>query len=290
VPPSSDPIEFNVWIFPTGKRMHALSHAGAVGMTALIWLVDWKTGAEVGLSLFYLVPVALVSWRTGLLAGLVFAALAGGAWFLADAMAVHPYTHASWIPVWNALIRAGMFAALSVTLARLRAALDQEKRLSRLDPLTGVWNSRAFIEIVEQELARCRRYNRPVSLVFMDVDDFKRVNDSLGHGAGDLVLKSISAAMRDCLREVDSLARLGGDEFAALLPETGAEEADAAVRKILRQAADSAAASGVRVTLSAGVTTCATRYPEADELIGRADALMYGAKGAGKDTLRQEVF
>jgi len=289
VRPSSDPAEFNVWVFPSGKRAHARCHAEAVAAIALIWLVDWKTGAEIGLSLFYLLPVALVSWRTGLLSGLFFAALAGAAWFAADAMAVHPYTHHPAVPIWNAFIRVGIFGALAATLARLRVALEREKRASRTDPLTGVWNSRAFREIVEGEIARCRRYDRPVSLAFIDVDDFKSVNDRLGHATGDLVLQSIAAAMRGCLREVDVVARLGGDEFGVLLPETGAEESVAAVGKLLAQASETVATNRWPVTLSAGVATYLADPPDFDAVIGRADGLMYEAKNAGKNTIRQAV-
>lgn len=287
--PIPDSEELGVWIFAGGARSRALCFAGAAAMIALVWLVDWKTGAEIGLSLFYLVPVALVSWRAGLLPGLVAAALAGAVWFAADAMTVHPYTHHPAIPVWNAFIRVGIFGALAATLARLRVALEREKLASRSDPLTWAWNSRAFREIVEGEIARCRRYPGPLSLAFLDLDDFKRVNDRLGHAAGDLVLRSIAAAMRGCLREVDVVGRLGGDEFGVLLPQTGAEEAMAAVDKLLKRASEMAATNRWPVTLSAGVATYLADPPEVDAVIGRADDLMYEAKHAGKNTIRQAV-
>jgi diguanylate cyclase (GGDEF)-like protein len=289
VRPSSDPAEFNVWIFAAGTRSRSLCFIGAVAMIALVGLVDWITGAEIGLSLFYLVPVALVSWCTGLLPGLVFSAIAGGAWYAADVMAVQPHAHHPAIPIWNAFVRIGIFGALAATLARLRVALELEKRASRSDPLTGVWNSRAFREIVDAEIARCRRYDRPVSLAFVDVDDFKRVNDRMGHATGDLVLQSIAAAMCECLREVDVVARLGGDEFGVLLPETGAQEAVAAVEKLLAQASRTVATNRWPVTLSAGVATYLADPPEVDAVIGRADGLMYEAKSAGKNTIRQAI-
>ena len=126
------------------------------------------------------------------------------------------------------------------------------------------------------ELARCRRYGRPVSVAFIDVDDFKRVNDLLGHGAGDLVLQSICGAMRGCLREVDVVARIGGDEFGVLMPETGPD-------------AEIVEGDGWPVTLSVGVAAYAAAPADVDDAIGRADALMYEAKGAGKNTFRQAV-
>jgi len=276
------------WRIDVGARGRVWSIAAAMAMVALIGLADLVSGADIGLSLFYLLPVALASWYAGVLPGIAVTVVSGIVWYLADVMADHLYPHPA-IALWNAFIRVGMFAAVSISLSRLRAALDREKRLSRSDPLTGAWNSRAFHAIVKEELARCRRYSRPVSLVFLDVDDFKRVNDGLGHAAGDLALQSITKAMGECLREVDTLARLGGDEFAVLLPETGAEDAVATAAKILRRAAEDAAESGFRVTLSAGVATCAASYPGADELIGRADELMYRAKAAGKNTLQQIV-
>ena len=270
------------------RRVQIPCLAAATSVVALIGIVDWVTGDEIGLSLFYLIPVAAAAWCVGLAAGVSFSVISAVVWYAADAFSGHAYSHPA-IPVWNAFIRLGMFAALAVSLDRLHEALVREKRLSRSDPLTGVWNSRAFREMMGAELARCRRYGRPVSVAFIDVDDFKRVNDLLGHGAGDLVLQSICGAMRGCLREVDVVARIGGDEFGVLMPETGPDEAASAVRKIIARAAEIVEGDGWPVTLSVGVASYAAAPADVDDAIGRADALMYEAKGAGKNTFRQAV-
>lgn len=115
---------------------------------------------------------------------------------------------------------------------QLEAALIKEQELARIDPLTHVSNRRAFYELAEIEIVRARRNGCPLSVAYMDVDNFKFVNDDLGHATGDLVLVTIASTLRSELRASDIVARLGGDEFAILLPETDAESAQAVLDKL----------------------------------------------------------
>jgi diguanylate cyclase (GGDEF)-like protein len=123
----------------------------------------------------------------------------------------------------------------------------------------------------------------------MDVDDFKLVNDRLGHSTGDRLLRTVAETLKEHSREVDVVARLGGDEFAVLMPETGERAARVAVARLRRRLLESSRAEGWPVTFSFGVVTWAAPPPSVDEMLRAADELMYAAKREGKDGVRHEV-
>ncbi|MBU1156300.1 MAG: GGDEF domain-containing protein, partial [Proteobacteria bacterium] len=153
------------------------------------------------------------------------------------------------------------------------------------DGLTGVLNRRRFMELSRQEVARSHRYGGALSLIMLDVDHFKAVNDSYGHEVGDEVLVSLSKVCRQVLRQVDLFGRVGGEEFMALLPETGLEGA-AMVAERLREALDTHAVSAskpeVRVTISLGVAQLSPETRLSD-LMRLADDAMYRAKQNGRN-------
>ncbi|MBT0669112.1 diguanylate cyclase [Novosphingobium profundi] len=158
------------------------------------------------------------------------------------------------------------------------------------DYLTGLLNRRAFTVRAEAEIQRSRRYARPVSVVLVDVDHFKRVNDSLGHLAGDTVLVTLSRTMEAQARREDVIARLGGEEFAILLPETGLAEACEMAERLRQAVAAEPILAGEeprQITISAGVAEIdldgARPYVSA---MSNADKMLYRAKDAGRDTVR----
>jgi diguanylate cyclase (GGDEF)-like protein len=182
--------------------------------------------------------------------------------------------------------------ALEQSLAHNAALLDELKakselleRQSREDALTGLANRRCFDERLLAEIDRARRYRHPLSLVLVDLDHFKRVNDSAGHAAGDEVLRLVAGIMRTQLRGSDLPARLGGEEFALLLPEQDGEGARRAA-ELLRGAVAvhdySGIHAGLRVTLSAGIATWQPGQ-SSDDLIRHADQALYRAKDEGRD-------
>lgn len=166
---------------------------------------------------------------------------------------------------------------------RLRAEMA---RLATLDPLTGVFNRRAFIDLAERELARGEREGAPASVLMLDVDHFKSINDRFGHAAGDAVLRGFAQATRDCLRRADILARYGGEEFCVLLPGTALEEALAVAERIRRAVADAPVEHGgqrVAYSISAGLADTPTCGRDLDRLLTFADRALYAAKDAGRD-------
>lgn len=184
----------------------------------------------------------------------------------------------------------------AVALALSQHALQEERRHkeiaqihARTDYLTGVFNRRHFVELVDQEVDRAVRHQEPLSLMMMDIDHFKSVNDNWGHHGGDLVLKRVTDIIRETLREVDVLGRMGGEEFAALLVGTSGEQAlDIAQR--IRTAIENAITpmpkgQAVRVTLSLGITELRSGDLSLDALINRADQALYRAKQSGRNTV-----
>ena len=168
-----------------------------------------------------------------------------------------------------------------------RKGLERElRRLATIDPLTGTPNRRHFSSLANQEMEHAHRYGLPLSAIMLDVDHFKKVNDSWGHAIGDEVLKRVTEAMGAQLREIDVLGRMGGEEFAVLLPRTPldgaallAERLRAAVAAIRLPLAE----GGLRTTISLGVASRRDGEAQFDHLLGRADRAMYQSKQAGRN-------
>ena len=169
-------------------------------------------------------------------------------------------------------------------LAHVRVGVRtvKDRRLALYDPLTELFNRRAFDTMLEREIAEWSRYQRPLSLVMLDLDHFKKVNDTHGHDAGDAVLKDLAALLRDSCRPSDVACRWGGEEFVWLMPETDLADAQLAAER-LRAAIESHAFQGAgRMTASFGVTS-AIEDDTAQPLIKRADEALYAAKEGGRN-------
>ena len=163
------------------------------------------------------------------------------------------------------------------------ARLEAERKLARCDALTGLGNRRAFYERAEAERKRAARYDRPLSVAYIDFDNFKQVNDTSGHEAGDQLLVSVAGILEKNLRAEDFAARLGGDEFAVLLPETGHAAAAFAINKLHRLLTAAMKEKNSLVTFSIGLVTY-ERAPENTELmVQKADEMMYMVKRQGKN-------
>jgi diguanylate cyclase (GGDEF)-like protein/PAS domain S-box-containing protein len=174
-------------------------------------------------------------------------------------------------------------AAIAIENARL---FEQVQRLAVTDPLTNIHNRRHFFEVAHREMERARRYQSPLSLIMIDIDRFKEVNDTHGHLIGDMVLRQIADRLKTQLREIDLLCRYGGEEFVILLPDT-ALEAAYQVAERLRQAIveKPIQADGylVQVTTSLGVAFMGDECKQIDDLIRYADQALYQAKSAGRN-------
>jgi diguanylate cyclase (GGDEF)-like protein len=179
----------------------------------------------------------------------------------------------------DSLVQSVAHAALALRNVRL---LDEVERLATRDELTGLPNRRLFEETLVLEVGRHRRTGAPLSLVALDVDHFKRINDTLGHPTGDAVLRAVGGALRAGTKAYDLPARCGGDEFLVLLPGCGSADA-LGVADRLRRVASAAVQPGLTVTVSAGTATVPNDADDGAGLVRVADAALYNAKRAGRD-------
>ncbi len=265
-----------------------LLSAGAAAVAG-IGVVDYATGPEWSWLVFYLAPIAAVTWFGGKARGCAVAALSALVWVLADLIAGHP--ESSWtIRLWNGFIGTAFFITVPLVLAALRDALVREQSLARTDALTGTANTRAFTELADLEIRRARRYATPFALAYLDVDEFKQINDALGHSAGNAMLQTVAAALSRGVRETDHVARMGGDEFALLVTDANEAEARRVVQRVLAEVALAMNGARYTATFSMGVAVFVTPPATVDELIARADELMYEVKRGGKNAVRYRVF
>lgn len=171
-----------------------------------------------------------------------------------------------------------------------KAALELEKRLSRNDALTGLANRRSFYETAEKERKRAARYQRPLSVAYIDLDNFKQVNDTSGHQVGDQVLVRVAQVLSNNIRSECLPARLGGDEFALLMPEADYSAANIVARKMHSLLTEAMQVEHWPVTLSIGVATYNRAPGSTDQMLQAADELMYKVKNEGKGFIAASII
>lgn len=251
--------------------------------------LDYLTGFEFSFSLFYLFPVALAAWYTDKRSALILACLCAIIWYVSNDFAGQVYTQV-YIGYWNMAIRLGFFVIVSIIMIKMKEALEREKELSNLDANTGLMNSRSFYQMASAELLRAKRYKRPFTLAYIDIDGFKGINDRLGHMSGDMVLKAVADTLRTHLRNTDLIARMGGDEFVALLPETEYISGSVVISKLQTHLLKTMERHHWNVTFSIGVVTYYKYDMSLKEVLQQADKMMYIAKEEGKDTIRFDTL
>lgn len=258
--------------------------------TVLLGLFDYYTdtrfGPEYTLELFYLLPVAFVAWFAGRKAAIAIALTCTASKILVQGFFPEPLS----LMLWRNGSAFGFFLVVGLLLAKMRELLNYERILSRLDHLTGAFNRRAFLEVTTNEIFRLDRHGPPFTIAYIDLDNFKEINDTYDHSTGDRLLRTVVSTITRHLRRTDTVARLGGDEFAILFTNTGEQEARVAVRKIREQLQLSVKELQLAVTFSIGVLTCNSAPETVDEIISLADNLMYTVKKSGKDGVRHAVY
>ncbi|UCD80043.1 MAG: diguanylate cyclase [Desulfobacterales bacterium] len=261
----------------------------AISAALLLGLLDHITGYELSFAVFYVVPIAVVSWYVGRVPGLVFCGLSTAIWLIVDLASANTYSHPT-IPFWNAAVRLGFFIMISLLLSTLHTRLIMEQRAAQTDGLTNLLNGRAFREGARKLFDLCRRIGRPATLAYIDLDNFKAVNDSLGHTEGDSVLKLVGTILAKSVRNTDLVGRLGGDEFAVILPDTNLSQAQTVIAKIHEKLTEEVGAHNWRIGFSIGVAVLAKPPSSVDEAIKLADNLMYDVKKVGKNSIVYREF
>ena len=255
----------------------------------LIVVTDYVTTYELTLTPFYLFVVLLVTWNCGWRWGLCFCVLSFGAPLIIGGIEGLPYSEPKYFYIDNANRLISYLVALSLT-SQLKSQHEHERDSARLDYLTGLANPKGFYETFTIEIARHRRECKPMSVAYLDCDNFKQVNDRHGHKEGDRLLEMIAQTLKANLRKTDVPGRLGGDEFVIVLSNVDKEHAVAALNKLRRELDLAMAKHDWPVTFSIGLGIFLDVPASEDEIISFTDKLMYQVKSGGKNDLRTAIF
>lgn len=260
----------------------------AFGLFFLDEYIDSLVGPQVNISFFHLIPIFLIVWNSGFWAGTaysVFCTIVIG--WVETIQGGHAFTGPL---LFNACANLVFYASFSLVLDKLNKNLEVITRMAERDGLTGLLNFNAFIQKAERALDGAIIRKEPVTVAYFDVDNFKKINDSLGHREGDEVLRMVGKAPLALLRETDLFGRVGGDEFVILLPGLSPEQAGKKLSEIFELLGRSLWEKQKTVTFSLGAVTFLPPPPNCKNAIHEADQLMYQAKRNGKNRLLHNVM
>lgn len=254
-------------------------------LVGLIGFFDYLTGNEITFSLFYLLPIVLATLAVNQKAGLLISFLSALTLLGAEIAGGQVYSDPI-IYFLNTMIRTVFYFFVTYLVAALHKSQIEERLAARTDFVTGAINARFFNELLQMEIDRIRRYPHPITVVYIDIDNFKLVNDLYGHQIGDEVLRDIVNELKSQLRKTDIVARVGGDEFILMLPSTRQDEAEIVLAKVRRNLQEAMKRRNWPVTFSMGVVTCVAPPYSSQQLIQMADELMYEVKNDMKNGIR----
>ncbi len=267
------------------NRVHAsLVTAGCLAVVAGIWIADTVAGEDLRFGFLYMFPLAASAWWGTRRTALVCATAASIALFTNDlTLRASPTLLAT---IWNEFTRITTFFAITLLISsvrhsaeRLRTESERAFRLAVTDPLTGLYNRYYLNEQLERIHPAAARHHRPYALLALDLDGFKRINDTAGHATGDAALVAFAAQLKLAVRGDDITVRTGGDEFMVLLPEANVADAVALAERLQTEIRASKGPTLVR-GLSAGAVAWVP-YSTPAGLIAEADRLVYDSKRAG---------
>ncbi|MCW8928784.1 MAG: GGDEF domain-containing protein [Gammaproteobacteria bacterium] len=260
-----------------------------IAATVLLGFVDYSTGPELSFSVFYTGPIMLTVWYGRGKKGLIIVFLSALIWMIVDIIVTQTYSNPL-IPIWNTLARLGFFLIILNLLLAVKNKLILEESLADTDPLTGLANRRYLMEQLEIEYSRVNRYPEPFTIAYLDLDNFKYVNDTLGHDIGDILLETVASYLKENTRSMDTPARLGGDEFAILLPYLGDKSAIPLLNEMHKKLLELMKDNDWPVTFSIGAITYNKTMPTTRDMIKAVDDLMYEVKKSGKNNIRHRVW
>ncbi len=260
-------------------------YINSIIMIGLAGLLDYFTGPEIAFSIFYLIPVMSSAWLTKRNFAIVISFLSAITWMIAEITSGRFYSHIA-IHFWNTVTMLIFFLIVTLLLERLKTKLNNEQVLSRIDYLTGAMNPRSFYEYMNTEVERFKRYKHPFTIAYIDIDNFKKINDKFGHPVGDDILRIFTNTLKNNLRKIDVVARLGGDEFVIFLPETDNKAAKIVIEKVKKSFNQNNNLKDYSITSSIGVLTCKSNLPSLDKIMKSVDSLMYSVKKRGKNGIK----
>ncbi len=261
-------------------------------VVSIVFGIGWirfLTGPEFAFSLFYLFPIIVFTWRKGLFGGILISLLSAISWLIGDLYMVDRFSRPH-VPFFNVSFRLAVFLFIVFLIVRYKRIMESLKTQAMMDPLTGITNRRAFFQLAKTEIDRSRRYDNPFSVLVLDIDDFKQINDQFGHHTGDDLLITVGETIKQHVRAIDIVSRFGGDEFVILLIKTNRDAAFRIAQKIRQQLLYTMQKHHWPVTFSMGLVTFLFAPETVDETIKVADELMYQVKNNGKDDVKHMVM
>ncbi len=259
------------------------------GGLVVIGYVDYLTGNQLMLSVFYLLPISLAALKIGTSMALLVAAISAGVESVVNILAAGYYGSSVVVHFWNTGILLLIYTYIAVLVSTLRKAHERERESARKDFLTGISNFQGFKELAEREIERSKRYGTVLSAVYIDCDNFKEINDTLGHDEGGRVLRAVAVTIRDHIRATDIAARMGGDEFAVLLTNMSHDVSVAFVEKMRNLLLQEMKRNNWNVTFSIGMASFSTPPLSVEEVLKKSDALMYCVKRESKNGIKHEI-
>ena len=254
----------------------------------LIFKFRIATGAEFDFASLSVLPVLVITWIGGRKHGIVIAVLASSMWLIGDILSERQF-RTQWIPWINAFTHFMVYSLVALLGYQVRLQFERAHERATRDVLSGLHNRRAFLEAGADEVERTKRYAHPLAVIIMDLDNFKQLNDTKGHDAGDAALQATAGALRSISRSNDRVARLGGDEFGILLLEIEYEEAVEVGRKI-STTVNTALKDFPPVKASIGLAWFSEADRSFPEMLKAADEIMYEVKKSGKNNVRSRRF
>ncbi|HUG52935.1 MAG TPA: GGDEF domain-containing protein [Vicinamibacteria bacterium] len=261
--------------------------AMALAATAAIGAADESNGSELHLAPLYVGPVAFAAWFLGRAGGLAIALAAAVAWWASET-ATRPYAPPAGTQLLDVVLELGLLAIVADVVASGRGRAAQAALLGRIDPLTLLANRQGFLEAAQREVARAARTARPLTMVLLDVDRFRQVNDLGGQEEGDALLRRLSTSLRSALRGVDLCARTGGDELAVLLPDPDPTAVEAVLERLRSVLVQASAEAEAPVTVSMGAVTFERPAHTVDEMLRAVRRCLDDVKARGGDGLRHD--
>ena len=259
----------------------------AFGLVVAVGTAEALSRFETSLLALYTVPIALAAWASTPRIAYALALLAVTLPATIQAFAGEPI---GWMVMWSVSYNFVLLGIIVMLISVLKNRLSDEADFAATDTLTGLLNRGSFIVRLDSELARAARYGRAFTLAYLDLDNFKVVNDSEGHDAGDELLRRVADALRSSTRQTDILGRLGGDEFAVVLPEIAGGATGSVLENLRKQLTRAMVKGGWPVTFSIGAVTFEGSIDTSREALQVADVAMYAVKRAGKDGIRHTVW
>ncbi len=240
-------------------------------------------------STFYILPIIIGAWFIGLEYGIflstfcLFEYSILFIYYQVDSFSITAY-FISFTP------KLVVYFFIVFILVRLKTSLKAERQLARVDSLTRIGNRKSLFERVELEMNNLRRYNKIFALVYLDIDDFKKINDSFGHVEGDRILKTFANRVNNTIRKNDALFRVGGDEFILILPQTNLEQSKIVMSKIKSSLNEPDELSKSFPTVSAGIGIFTAYIENIEDVVLYVDKLMYKVKKSGKNNFDYYEF